>query len=189
MPRGGRPLVIANAMPAACSALHGRHGAWRQHLLRGDEGAVDIGQDERDFRGGARGLYHARPPARVASTRCARTTAAEDEPLDRVGEAFFAIAVRHEIRGLLHLRTGIAHGNAETTPLEHRDIVAAVADDGDLRQRNGQQLRDLRQCGAFVGERMGDVEVVGLRTGDGSIIGERGAHIALTPCEKLEIRC
>ena len=77
----------------------------------------------------------------------------------------------------------------QTAPLEHRDIVAAVADDGDLRQRNGQQLRDLRQCGAFVGERMGDVEVVRLRTGDESAIGERGSHVALTSCEKLEIRC
>ena len=95
-----------------------------------------------------------------------RTIAAEDEPLDRVGEAILAIAVRHEIRCLLHLRTGIAHGDAQTAPLEHRDIVAAVADDGDLRQRNAQQLREFRQRVAFVGERMGDVEVVGLRTSD-----------------------
>jgi hypothetical protein len=28
-------------------------------------------------------------------------------------------------------------------PLEHRDIVAAVTDDGDLGQRNSQQIRDL----------------------------------------------
>ena len=187
MPRGGRPLVIAKAIPAACSAFTAATARVRQHLLRGDEGAVDIGQDERDFRGGAPWLYHARPPTRAASACCVRTAAAEDEPLDRVGEAFFAIAVGHEIRGAPHLRTGIAHGNAETAPLEHRDIVAAVADDGDLRQRNGQQLRDFRQRRAFVGERMGDVEVVGLRTRDGGLIGERGTQIALTACEKLEI--
>src|SRR6476620_5193788 len=34
---------------------------------------------------------------------------------------------------------------------------------------------------------MGDVEVVGLRTCDGTPIGERGAHIAVTPCEKVEV--
>jgi hypothetical protein len=113
-----------------------------------------------------------------------RTVATEDEPLDRVGEAILAIAVRHEIRFSLHLRTGIAHGDAETAPLEHRDIIAAVADDGDFRQRNSQQLRDLRQCDTLVGERVGDVEVVGLRTDDGSAVSRaRPAHCARTARE------
>ena len=61
-----------------------------------------------------------------------------------LSEAIFVIAVRYEIRCPLHLRAGIAHGDAETTPLEHRDVVTAVADNGDLRQGNTQQLRDLR---------------------------------------------
>ena len=186
MPRGGRPLVIANAMPAVCSAFTAAAARGVSTFSAVTRVPSTSARTSEIFEAARAGSIMRGLPTRVASARV-RTTAAENEPLDRVGEAFFAIAVRHEIRGLLHLRTGIAHGNAETAPLEHRDIVAAIADDGDLRQRNGQQLRDLRQCGAFVGERMGDVEVVGLRTSDGSIIGERGAHIALTPCEKLEI--
>ena len=55
-----------------------------------------------------------------------RAAATEDEPLYRIGEAIVAIAVRRENRFSLHLRTGIAHGDAETSSLEHRDIVAAV---------------------------------------------------------------
>jgi hypothetical protein len=35
---------------------------------------------------------------------------------------------------------------------------------------------------------VGDVEVVRLRTNDGRLIDERGMRVALTPCEKLEIR-
>ena len=49
MPRGGRPLVMAKAMPARCNALHGRLRALRQHLVSRDERAVDIGQHQRDL--------------------------------------------------------------------------------------------------------------------------------------------
>ena len=93
-----------------------------------------------------------------------RTIAAEDEPVDRVGEAIIAITVGHEIRGLPHFRIGIAHGNAKTTTLEHRDVIATVANDGDLRQRNHQQPRNLRQRDALVGERFGPLVIVGLIT-------------------------
>jgi hypothetical protein len=55
-----------------------------------------------------------------------RTVMAEDEPLDRIGEAILAIAVRHEICSPLHIHTGIAHCNAKTTPPEHRNIIAAA---------------------------------------------------------------
>jgi hypothetical protein len=109
------------------------------------------------------------------------------EPVDRVGEAVLAIAVRHEIRSPLHLRTGIAHRNAKTTPLEHRNIIAAIADDGDLRQRNSQQPREFRQCDPLVGKRMGNVEVVRLRTSNGSLISQRGSQISLTLCNELEV--
>ena len=68
-----------------------------------------------------------------------RTTATQDEPLDGASETIFAIAVSYEIRCPLHLRAGIAHGDAEPTSLEHRDIVAAVADGGNFRQRNTQE--------------------------------------------------
>jgi len=73
-----------------------------------------------------------------------RTTAAEDESLDRVSEAIFPIATRHDIRTPPHLRAGFAHENAKTTPLEHCDIIVTVADDRDLVQRNSQKLRRLR---------------------------------------------
>ncbi len=112
---------------------------------------------------------------------------AENESLDRIGEAILVIAAGHEIRGPPYLRTGIAHCNGKTTPLEHRDIIAAIADDGDLRQRNSQQTREFRHCDTLVGEWMCDVEVVGLRTNDGGSIGQRGSQISLTPCKKLEV--
>ena len=60
----------------------------------------------------------------------ARVTATRDELLDRPGEAVFAVAVGDEIRCPLHLRAGVAYGDTETTPLEHRDVVTAVADGG-----------------------------------------------------------
>src|ERR1700688_1613199 len=91
-----------------------------------------------------------------------RTVAAENEPLDRVGEAIVAIAVGHKIRSLPHLLTRVAHGNAKTSPLEHRTIIATVTNDGNLRQRDSQQLRQLRQCDALVGKRMANVEIVRL---------------------------
>src|ERR1700691_1520923 len=116
-----------------------------------------------------------------------RTAATEDEPLDRVGEAVVAIAVRHEIRFSLHLRTGITHGDAETSSLEHRDIVAAVTNGGDFCQRNSQQLRDFRQCRTLIGERVGDVEVVELRTYDEGAVAERGPYILLAMFENIEI--
>src|SRR5450830_24851 len=115
-----------------------------------------------------------------------RTIAAEDESFNRVGKTIVAIAVGHEVGGPLYRRTGVAHGNAETASLEHRDVIAAVANDCDLRQRNPQQPRNLRQRDAFVGERVGNIEIVRLRARHGGLIGKRGTHIALTLCENLE---
>src|SRR5450830_80309 len=115
-----------------------------------------------------------------------RTIAAQDEPFDCIGEAIDVIAVSHEVRGPLNRRTGVAHGNAETASLEHRDVVAAVANDGDLRQWNPQQPRNLRQRDAFVGEWVGGIEIVRLRARHGGLIGKRGTHIALTLREKFE---
>src|ERR1700690_4277559 len=117
---------------------------------------------------------------------CVRTIAAQDESFDRVGKTIVAIAVSHEVCGSLYRRTGVAHGNAETASLEHRDVIAAVANDGDLRQWNSQQPRNLRQRDAFVGEWVGNIEIVRLRARHGGLIGKRGTHIALTLCENLE---
>ena len=64
--------------------------------------------------------------------------------LDRVSEAIFPIATRHDIRTPPHLRAGIAYGNAKTSPLKHCDVIIAVVDDRDLVQRNSQKLRHLR---------------------------------------------
>ncbi len=102
MPRGGRPLVIAKAMPAACNAFTAataRGVSTFSAVTRVPSTSARTSEIFEAARAGSimRGLRRAPPQTR------ARTTAAEDEPLDRVGEAFFAIAVRHEIRGLLHL--------------------------------------------------------------------------------------
>src|SRR5665811_917406 len=115
-----------------------------------------------------------------------RTIAAEDESFNRVGKTIVAIAVGHEVCGSLYRRTGVAHGNAETASLEHRDVIAAVANDCDLRQGNPQQPRNLRQRDAFVGERVGNIEIVRLRARHGGLIGKRGTRIALTLREKFE---
>src|SRR5665213_2222518 len=115
-----------------------------------------------------------------------RTNAAEDESFDRVGKTIVVIAVSHEVGGPLYRRTGVAHGNAETASLEHRDVIAAVANDCDLRQRNPQQPRNLQQRDAFVGERVGYIEIVRLRARHGGLIAKRGTHIALTLRENLE---
>ena len=49
-PRGGRPLVMAKRMPASCRRCDGRLGAVGQHLVLGDQRAVDVRQQQRDFR-------------------------------------------------------------------------------------------------------------------------------------------
>ena len=69
--------------------------------------------------------------------------AAKHKPRDGFGKAILIVAVGHEIRRALDLRAGVAHRDAETTALEHRDIISAVTNDGDLRWRNSQQLRKL----------------------------------------------
>ena len=51
MPRGGRLPVMAKAIPAVWRAFTELR-ARRQHFLRSDERAVDVGQDKRDFRCG-----------------------------------------------------------------------------------------------------------------------------------------
>ena len=50
IPRGGRPLVIANCDSGGVQRLHSRRRARRQGLFRRDEGAIDIGQDQRNLR-------------------------------------------------------------------------------------------------------------------------------------------
>src|ERR1700733_8529654 len=49
-------------------SLHSCTRARRQHFLRSDERAVDVGKDKRDFRCGASELYHARSPVFADST-------------------------------------------------------------------------------------------------------------------------
>ena len=99
--------------------------------------------------------------------------AAKHKPRDGFGKAILIVAVGHEIRRALHIGISIAHRNAQPASFEHRDVVAAIADDGDLRGRDGEQLRQRGQRDALVGERMGEVEVVRLRAGDRRPIGEQ----------------
>ena len=46
MPWGGRPLVTANFIPAARKAEDGLDGALGEDFFLGDEGAVNIGDDQ-----------------------------------------------------------------------------------------------------------------------------------------------
>ena len=48
IPRGGRPLVTANAILASRSRLTARDGGVGQPLVRRDECSVDIAEDEAD---------------------------------------------------------------------------------------------------------------------------------------------
>ena len=49
MPLAGRPLVMAKRMPASRRLCHGDLGALGQHLLFGDERAVDVRQHQGDL--------------------------------------------------------------------------------------------------------------------------------------------
>ena len=133
-----RRAATGNRKSDAC-VLQGPHGtlrARRQYFLLSDERAVDIGEYKRDFRCGANGCYHVRAP-RFRHLPL-RAIAVENEALDRASETILAIAFSYEIRCLLHLRTGITHGDAETTSRKHRNVIAAVADGGDFPQWNIQ---------------------------------------------------
>ena len=144
MPRGGRPLVIAKAMPAvwrAFTAAPARGVSTFSAVTSVPSTSARTSEIFDAARAGSTMRDLLPSPPQPAS--CERPPPRMNRSI-ALSEAIFAIAVRHEIRCPLHLRTGIAHGDAETAPLEHRDIVAAVANGGDFRQRNTQQLRDLR---------------------------------------------
>ena len=137
-----RRPAARNRKGDACGVerLHGRPRARGQQFVRIHEGAVHIWPAQARFSMQRERALPCAHPCSGDTNLCVRTIAAEDEPLDRVSEIIFAIAVRHEIRSPPHLRTGIAHCNAKTTLLEYRDIIAAIADDGDLRKRNSQSV-------------------------------------------------
>ncbi len=122
MPRGGRPLVIAKPMPAPCRACTAA-AARRVSTLSAVTSVPSTSASTSEIFNVlwsfsiTRGLGLGDGGLRI------RAIAAEDEPLDRVGESVFAVAVGHEIRRRAHRRTGIAHGDAEPAALEHRDIV------------------------------------------------------------------
>ena len=65
MPRGGRPLVIAKAIPAAASAFTAAAAREVSTLSVVTKRAINIGQHKRNFRGGEIWPYHARPAARA----------------------------------------------------------------------------------------------------------------------------
>src|SRR5665213_4005554 len=58
-----------------------------------------------------------------------------------ISETFGLVAVGHRTCPRLYLVARIAHSDAKTSTLEHRDIIAAVTDDCNFRQRHAQQLR------------------------------------------------
>src|ERR1700759_3299963 len=107
--------------------------------------------------------------------------------MHRRSESVLAIAFRHDIRSLLHLWTGIAHGDAEPGARKHRDIVAAVADDRDFRRRNGQQLRELGEGVTLVGARTRDIEIIRLRAHDRRLSTQGDPQIRLALDERLRV--
>ena len=50
MPLGGRPLVSAKRMSGGVELVHRLDGSVGQHLVLGDERAVDVGEHEADLR-------------------------------------------------------------------------------------------------------------------------------------------
>ena len=92
MPRGGRPLVMAKRMPVGPQRLHGGDGALGQHLLLGDQRAVDIGEQDGDLalgHGRAVMIMLARPGW------SALPLAAEHVALDGLGEPLVLVTVGH----------------------------------------------------------------------------------------------
>ena len=106
---------------------------------------------------------------------------------DRLGETLIVIGVGDQIGLRLHLRAGIAHCDAETAFAKHQHVVRHVADRGDLVGRDREKLRQRRDDGAFVGVRVGDVEIVGLRAGRRRFCAERGLGILFAARDQLEI--
>jgi hypothetical protein len=90
--------------------------------------------------------------------------AAQDELLNRVGKSFCFVGGGNVIGLLLHFSAGVAHGNAQPATLKHGYIVGHIADGGNFRSGNVQQLREAIDHGSLVGLGMGDIQVVGLRS-------------------------
>ena len=60
----------------------------------------------------------------------------QDEPFDRLGEAFIVIGIGHQVGLRLHLLAGIAHRDAQPAVAEHQQIIWHVADRRDLVGRD-----------------------------------------------------
>ena len=65
-------------------------------------------------------------------------------------------------RRALHVRTGVAHGDAESARGEHQDIVWPIADRGNLRRWYPRHFRKTPHHVSLVGLRVGYVEVIWL---------------------------
>src|SRR5690242_20669284 len=89
--------------------------------------------------------------------------AVENEPLHRLRETLVVERVRGRASLRLDLVGGIAHGNAQTRPLEHHHVIWLITDRGDLLGRDIHAVREIGNDGALVGVLVGDVEIVRLR--------------------------
>ena len=89
----------------------------------------------------------------------------QDEPFYRLGETFIVVGVGYPTSLSLHLWAGIAHRDAQPALSKHQHIVRHVTERGDLVGRDREEFRQRCNDRSFVGIRMGDVEIVGLRTG------------------------
>ena len=117
-----------------------RLGLLGQHLLVGDERAVDVGEQQGD-------LFRVAAHAGFASARSAR----EQEAIDGRGPAVVLVVVGDEVGHALQAVDPIAHGDLVGCHLEHRQVVGLVADHGDLGERHAEHLGDAARRVALVG--------------------------------------
>ena len=107
--------------------------------------------------------------------------------LDRLGKALLIIGGRHQVGLGLDLVAGVAHGNAEARRREHRQIVAAITEHGDLACWDAHKLGQHGQRRTLVGDGVGDVEIVGLRACHGRGAGEGDPELGFAAGETVMV--
>jgi hypothetical protein len=99
-------------------------------------------------------------------------TLRQDEPLDGAGEALVGVGGGDPPGRALHVWAGIAHRDTQPRVREHQHVVGHVADGGDGLRRDRVLGGHVPGDRAFVGVRVGDIQVVRLGPGRGHVVSE-----------------
>ncbi len=84
--------------------------------------------------------------------------------------------------------SGLAYpSQCSAATLEHRNVVGAIADGGNLGRQDTEHFREAGQRVALVGMRVSKIEIVGLRAHGRRPLRERGTCVLLQPGQEIEI--